>query len=170
MLLVSMSIGARAQTSAQMEWFDIHDGDAHAVDIPNAATLDRRGNLYITVYVAGSGAGPANRLDYVALKLNQVSVAVGESPEYPTRFALHQNHPNPFNPSTTFTFDIPYSIFVILRVYDVLGREVTTLVNEVKQPGRYEVTWDGSGIASGVYFYRLQAGGFVTTKKLNLIR
>jgi photosystem II stability/assembly factor-like uncharacterized protein len=88
----------------------------------------------------------------------------------PHEFHLAQNYPNPFNPSTTFTFAIPYSIFVILKVYDVLGREVSILVNEVKEPGRHEVVWNAQGMASGMYLYRLQAGGFVQTRKMLLLR
>jgi hypothetical protein len=88
----------------------------------------------------------------------------------PLSFELQQNYPNPFNPSTTFTFYIQHFTFVILKVYDLLGREVATLVNEVKQPGSYEMTWDASGFASGVYLYRLTAGSFSVVKKLILLR
>jgi len=87
-------------------------------------------------------------------------------------FKLEQNYPNPFNPVTTVSFVIGHSSFVNFGVYDVLGREVATLVNEVKQPGRYTVKWDASsaGLPSGVYFYRLTAGTFVETKKLILMK
>lgn len=88
----------------------------------------------------------------------------------PTVFALSQNYPNPFNPSTTIQFSISHSQFVILKVYDNLGREVATLVNEEKLPGNYEVKFDGSNLPSGVYFYRLQAGNFSQTKKLLLLK
>ena len=90
----------------------------------------------------------------------------------PGRFSLAQNYPNPFNPSTTIQYSIPVGTYdrTSLRVYDVLGREVATLVNEVKQAGRYTVQFDGSGLASGVYMYRLQAGNFVEVKKLVLVR
>jgi hypothetical protein len=90
----------------------------------------------------------------------------------PAVYSLSQNYPNPFNPSTTIQFTIPVGTYgrTSLRVYDVLGREVATLVNEVKQPGTYTVTWDGSGLASGVYLYRLHAGSFVDVKKMLLVR
>ncbi len=98
----------------------------------------------------------------------------------PTEFAVKQNYPNPFNPATEIGFQIPdYSArggsasgggFVSLRVYDVLGREVATLVSEVKEPGTYAVQWDASGVSSGVYFYRLKAGDFVQTKRMLLMR
>jgi hypothetical protein len=71
---------------------------------------------------------------------------------------------------TTSTFAIPYSSFIILKVYDLLGREVATLVDGQLGAGWHEVTWDGAGVASGVYFYRLQAGHLVETRKLMLLR
>jgi hypothetical protein len=95
---------------------------------------------------------------------------VREGPEIPTTYSLEQNYPNPFNPATTFSFKIPYSSFVILKVYNILGQEVATLVDEEMQPGSYEVRWDASGMASGVYLYRLQAKDFIDTKKLVLLR
>jgi len=78
--------------------------------------------------------------------------------DLPMEFSLGQNYPNPFNPTTTIEFRIQKSQLTILKVFDVLGREVATLVNEVKQPGTYTVQWDASGIASGVYLYRLVVG------------
>jgi hypothetical protein len=84
-------------------------------------------------------------------------------------FKLYDNYPNPFNPTTRIQFSIADRQLTIVKVYDVLGREVVTLVNEVKEPGTYTVQFSGSGLASGVYFYRLQAGSFVQTKKLLLL-
>ena len=97
--------------------------------------------------------------------------------DVPSRYVLQQNYPNPFNPETKIKFSvgipsgqIPNSSEVTLKVFDLLGREVATLVNERLQPGSFETTFDGSGLASGVYFYRLSAGSFVETKKLMLLR
>lgn len=90
--------------------------------------------------------------------------------ETPRAFDLDQNYPNPFNPSTKIAYRVATREFVELVVCDVLGRSVATLVNEVKQPGVYEATWNANNLASGVYFYRLQAGGFVKTRKLLLLR
>jgi hypothetical protein len=90
--------------------------------------------------------------------------------DVPGVFALDQNYPNPFNPSTRISFSTPHSSFVILKLYDLLGREVATLVNEQVSPGAYERTFSAEGLAGGVYFYKLQAAGFVQTKKLLLLR
>jgi photosystem II stability/assembly factor-like uncharacterized protein len=98
------------------------------------------------------------------------STAVEQDQLVPTDYALEQNYPNPFNPSTVIGYRIQERGFVSLKVFDVLGREVATLVKEVKQPGTYSVQWDASGEASGVYFYRIQAGDFVATEKLLFLR
>jgi hypothetical protein len=88
----------------------------------------------------------------------------------PREFLLSQNYPNPFNPSTTIRMELPRSSVVRLSVYDVLGREVSVLVNDRKNAGVHEVKFDGSNLASGVYFYRLTAGDFVQSKKLLLLK
>jgi acetyl esterase/lipase len=88
----------------------------------------------------------------------------------PTRFSLSQNYPNPLNPLTTITFTLPVKSFVTLKVFDSLGRVVSTLVSEEMLPGTYSRLWNAEGVPSGTYFYRLQAGSCVETKKLVLIK
>jgi len=88
----------------------------------------------------------------------------------PMEYSLSQNYPNPFNPSTSIQYAISSMQFVQLKVYDILGNEVATLVNEEKQPGIYEVNFSASDFSSGVYLYRIQAGSFVETKKMILLR
>ncbi len=95
----------------------------------------------------------------------------------PTGFSLEQNYPNPFNPATTIKYEIPASpnlpkgeASVQLRVYDILGKQVATLVNNNQQPGNYEVNFNASNLSSGVYFYKLTAGSFVQTKKMILTK
>jgi hypothetical protein len=88
----------------------------------------------------------------------------------PTRFDLKQNYPNPFNPVTNIKYDLPKDIFVTVKIYDILGREIKTLVNEFKQAGSYIISFNGSELASGIYFYRIQAGNFVQVKKMLLIK
>jgi hypothetical protein len=88
----------------------------------------------------------------------------------PTVFSLSQNYPNPFNPITKINYSIPKTNFVTIKVFDVLGREILTLVNDVKQPGYYTIDFDGSNIASGVYFYKMESGAFTDVKKFMLIK
>lgn len=85
-------------------------------------------------------------------------------------YSLEHNYPNPFNPATTISFSIPVGSFVSLKVFDLLGREVSTLFSEELRPGTYSRQWDAKGLASGVYYYQLRAGGFVQTNKLVLLR
>ncbi|MBP9582686.1 MAG: T9SS type A sorting domain-containing protein [Ignavibacterium sp.] len=96
----------------------------------------------------------------------------------PTEYKLEQNYPNPFNPATKIRYSIPNVAlrqaqgdnFTTLKVYDILGNEVTTLVNEQKEPGYYEVDFNASQFASGVYVYRLQSGSYVSSKKMLMIK
>lgn len=88
----------------------------------------------------------------------------------PTGYTLSQNYPNPFNPGTTFRYSIPTQSKVVIKVYDILGNEITTLMDEEKSVGTYEITWNAASLPSGVYFYQLKAGSFVSTKKMILIR
>jgi hypothetical protein len=96
--------------------------------------------------------------------INQISELV------PSSYTLQQNFQNPFNPSTNIRYELPKSGFVKLVVFDALGREVETLVNEKQTPGTYEVTFDASKYSSGVYYYKLITDGFSETKKMILIK
>ncbi|NUM81908.1 T9SS type A sorting domain-containing protein, partial [bacterium] len=93
----------------------------------------------------------------------------------PTEFTLDQNYPNPFNPTTKIRYAVPADGKVVIKVYNVLGQEIRTLVNEVKNIGRYDVTWDGRNatgqlVSSGIYFYRLEAGNVIKSKKMMFIK
>ena len=88
----------------------------------------------------------------------------------PKEYELSQNYPNPFNPATTINYQLPKTSDVTLKVYDVLGREVKALVNERQSPGKYSVTFHTETLTSGIYFYRLCAGDYSSTKKLMLLK
>lgn len=88
----------------------------------------------------------------------------------PSKHRLEQNYPNPFNPSTTIRYSLPHTSFVTLTVYNTLGQRVAQLVNEQQQAGNHDVVFRGDGLASGVYFYRLDAGGYTNLKKLILLK
>jgi type IX secretion system substrate protein len=88
----------------------------------------------------------------------------------PSEYSLDQNYPNPFNPSTIIRYSLPVESHVLLTIYDVLGREVATILDGIQDPGFKSVRWDASAAASGIYFYRLKAGEFTSVKKLLLLR
>ncbi len=88
----------------------------------------------------------------------------------PDEFWLYNNYPNPFNPSTTIEFDLPKRSEVSLKVFNILGEEVATLVSDRLSAGSYSYEWDALNLASGVYLYRLQAGDYVETRKMVLMR
>ncbi len=104
------------------------------------------------------------------LKQIVAPTSVGEETNAPKEFRLYQNYPNPFNPSTEIRYRMSEVSHVTLNVFDILGRQVASVVNEVKAPGEYMVQFDASNLSSGVYYYRLQAGSFVDTKKMLLLR
>lgn len=116
-----------------------------------------------TLFLGGSGG-------LWKAPLSRLLTGVDVSSPIPSRISLMQNYPNPFNPSTTIEYALPNSGRVSLKIYDPLGQEVATLVNEEMNPGTHQVKWDAIGMPSGVYFYRLQAGDFVASKKLLLLK
>ncbi len=104
------------------------------------------------------------------LNFDMLATGVESDSDVPRHFSLSQNYPNPFNPSTTIRYELPRRSRVMLRIFNLLGQVVATLVDEEKTAGRYEWFWDARNLASGLYFYRLQAGEFAETKKLVLVK
>jgi hypothetical protein len=100
----------------------------------------------------------------------KVTLILGNGAEKPVAFSLEQNYPNPFNPSTTISYALPKSSHVKVGVYDVLGREVATVLNEEKSAGAYTIQWDATDVSSGVYLYRMKAGDFTAIRKMLLIK
>jgi len=124
----------------------------------------------IIIVASGLGFGQVGTeltVDELAF-LGSTDVSEGET--LPRMFFLRQNYPNPFNPSTTISYGISRETHVELKVYDLLGREVAVLVNDIETPGSKTVRFDASGLTAGVYCYRLQAGAFVATKKLLVLK
>ncbi len=129
-----------------------------------------KGNFYYWRVNNTNSSGTSNWSDTVNFYIS-TTVGIKDSKNtLPQNYFLSQNYPNPFNPSTTINYEIPKSSLVILKVYDVLGREVATLVDEEKPAGRYNITFDASKYSSGVYFYRISAGGFSLIKKMVLLK
>jgi len=140
----------------------VKDGPAlqASFSLPNAVTFSPNANAF---YTNGSGG--------VIRKIQLEATGISELNELnPSSFSLEQNYPNPFNPSTTINYSVPELNFVTLKVFDVLGKEVAILVNEEKPTGSYEVDFNAIGLPSGIYFYKLQSGSFVETKKMVLMK
>ncbi|MBT8378419.1 MAG: T9SS type A sorting domain-containing protein [Ignavibacteria bacterium] len=101
---------------------------------------------------------------------NPITGLNSELEQIPTVIALNQNYPNPFNPATIIKYSIPGRSFISLKIYDVLGNEISTIVNEEKPAGSYEIEFAATNLPSGVYFYQLKAGDFIETKKMVLMK
>ncbi len=144
-------------TNGGMEWARFDTGLPQNIECRSIAIDTINNRLY-----AATSAG---------IYINALSTNITERKiSHPQRITLYQNYPNPFNPTTEIRYQISEVGRVTLKVFDVLGREVATLVNEVKEPGMYELQFDASNLSSGVYFYRLNAGIFSQTRKLVLLR
>ena len=103
-------------------------------------------------------------------KWKVVATRADSDPVLPETFSLNANYPNPFNPVTTISYDLPGQIDVRLEVFDIVGRHVATLVDEIQPPGTYQVSWDASGVASGAYFYRITAGDVIQSRQMMVIK
>ena len=114
---------------------------------------------------ASVGHGTPGRKNSVVTSLDEINKVI-----IPEKFSLSQNFPNPFNPSTKIQFTLSSQQNTTLKIYDILGNEIETLVSGIKPAGVYEVMLDATNLPSGVYFYKLQAGEFVGTKKMILLR
>lgn len=142
-------------------------GNDHTVSIMTTY-LDPAGSPYTGEIVVASN-DTANATVLVPVSVTIVT-GVDEQRGVPLQFSLHQNYPNPFNPTTQIRFDVPTAGTVRLAVFDVLGREVKTLVNDRREAGYHTVVFDNSNLSSGVYFYRLTAPGFVATKRMMVVK
>ncbi len=128
-----------------------------------------KGKLYMNVHTTANSGGEI-RGQVLSSTGIVTSVEFLQDEPIPLGFNLTQNYPNPFNPTTVIRFAIPESSFLTLKVFDVLGKEVAVLVNEMKVAGNYNVQFEATKLVSGIYFYRLQAGNFVQTRKMILMK
>jgi hypothetical protein len=134
----------------------------------NEAGFATNHTLQMTKYL--SSATVVDTFGTMGVSVIQDPVGVKEIPVIPTKYELQQNYPNPFNPLTTITYGIIKEAFVTLKVYNVLGVEVATLVSEKQNAGTFSASFDASGFSSGMYFYKITAGDFVSTKKMILVK
>ncbi|HEY3249512.1 MAG TPA: SBBP repeat-containing protein [Ignavibacteria bacterium] len=152
------------------QWVARYNGDTDGWDEATCITVDSFYNVYVT-----GRESTGYFTDIVAIKYSQPIGIRPISSEIPAQFSLLQNYPNPFNPATKIRFSISSlqgtrMSMVRLVIYDILGREITTLVNEWLKPGIYEVEWDATNYPSGVYFYKLETSEFVDARKMVLIK
>jgi len=131
-------------------------------------------NIKVRFYLYTDSGQPGDGVyidDIRVIEYKDVATGISQNGnEIPKTFSLEQNYPNPFNPSTKIKFNIPSNQFVTLKIFDLSGREMTSLVNESLQPGYYEVQWNANNFASGVYFYKITAGNFEDTKLMLLVK
>ncbi len=138
------------------------------------------GDFTVRVTVGQAVTGTASNADFTAgfgqdAAASVVSTGVEVAPVeadtgVPRQFRLDQNYPNPFNPETTIAFEMPHTGHVTLAVYNALGQQVATLMDETRPPGRYQATWNAAGLPSGIYFYQIRTDDFQAVRKMVLIK
>ena len=154
--------------SGELRWEKNYDGSGrleNSDDIARAISLDSKGGIY----VMGESKGEGTELDYCLIRYDEFTKRE-ESAAKSGEFSLNDNFPNPFNPSTQISFNVPVASNVRLAIYDISGREVALLVNNVLSQGNHKYEWNASQFSSGTYFYRIQAEGFTKTKKMLLVK
>lgn len=152
-------------------WAMIYNGPSNMFDIASAMTIDNLNNIYVT---GKSHSGIANNYDIATLKYSQSTTSVREEQNLVDNYRLYQNYPNPFNPKTIISCELGDSYFTSLKIFNILGKEIATLVNKEQTAGSYSVEWDAADISSGVYFYILRiesaSGIFSEIKQMILLK
>jgi hypothetical protein len=159
-------ITLKYNSSGDFQWAESYNGTGNSQDIPVALRVDTDGNIYST----GNSFDSVTGYDIAIIKYVQTTTSVEDEENSISSFTLEQNYPNPFNPTTKISWQSPVRSHQTLKVYDVLGNEVSTLLDEYKEAGSYEITFDANELSSGVYFYKLQAGSIKEMKKMILLR
>ena len=130
----------------------------------------RNAGVYVNIHTSANPGGEIRGQLLPGIIEVPVGVVDEDVAQLPTTVQLKQNYPNPFNPVTSIEYAIPYEDKIVLTIYNILGEEIIRLIDETQPAGNYEITWDATGSASGIYFYRLQAGDFVLTRKMVLLK
>jgi hypothetical protein len=161
------AVTIKYNSSGIQQWkISFDGGNNENDDRANLIEIDGKGNVIIAGYTNQAG----HNEDFMAVKYSQTVGVAQVSSHIPERFSLSQNYPNPFNPVTNIEFKIAESGFVSLKVFDLLGKEVASLVGSILTSGFYKYDFDASGLPSGVYFYQLSAGDFTETRKMNVVK
>ena len=148
------------------KWALRYNGPTDSSDMANSIVVDNENNVYVT----GSSRGSGSSSDIVTIKYSQPIGIISNSNGQPKYFALEQNYPNPFNPHTYIGFQIQKRGYVKLTIFDIRGRSIESLVNQVLSNGFYKVQWDGSNMPSGIYYYNIRTDQFNETKKMVLLK
>jgi len=164
-LIVIFAVRITAQNN-QVNWSAFSSGFGIS-NSANSGTTSATGQSFVGISTNGNSKVISGFLAYTSTIVTDVK---DEQEIIPTVYKLNQNYPNPFNPSTVINYQIPEEGFVTLKIYDILGSEVKILVNENKPVGSYNIHFDASDLASGIYIYRLTAGSFISTKKMLMIK
>lgn len=160
-IYVGNDITVYISTNGGLDWNSYNEGLPEAIFVSDLGICNANG----TIRVATHGNGLFER------KLYSVATSVPEElPPLPNSIVLNQNYPNPFNPATTISFTINQATFISLKIFDIRGKEITTLVNERKQPGEYRIQWNAENFPSGIYFCTIKAGKILITKKMMLVK
>ena len=193
--LSSFTVTIEGSSIARLSWRTVSELNNYGFEVQKSDTTQQRYQSIPNVFIPGHGTtNEPQHYSYVDstvipgtwyYRLKQIdfdgtvhysdgiraNTLTGVRPmEIPGAFSLLQNYPNPWNPSTTIRYGLPHASFVTLSVYNTVGQQVARLVNEQQQSGYHEATFRGEGLASGVYFYRIQAGDFVASRKLLLLK
>jgi uncharacterized delta-60 repeat protein len=156
----------RYNSAGVQQWLQKYNGAENMSDAANNILIDNTNNVYIT----GSSSSAATQDDIVTIKYAQSVGITPISSNVPGGFKLSQNYPNPFNPSTKIKFDVAKESFVSLQIYNSLGKEVAVLSNNKLATGSYEADWNAASFPSGIYYARINAGGFTDVKKMMLVK
>lgn len=173
--MIAYMIGDRDGTEKENNWGWYPDDNVYQIYWPISTIEDFSYATNDAIYSAGTGGFPIGDLNWFPDKKAEwedwiSDVNDDEISDVPTNYSLKQNYPNPFNPSTVISFTLPKGSIVSLKVFNVLGEEVTELINEFKNAGVHKVTFNASDLPSGVYIYSLSAGDFIATKKMMLLK
>ncbi len=146
---------------------DVRTDESYSFTSNSGLKQEKKGSMFEAITPQKQKASSGNRF---ALVVRPAVAASNEAKELPSTFTLEQNYPNPFNPTTTVNYSISKSGLVSLKIYNTMGQEVASLVNEVQNAGSHSITWNAQNLSSGMYFYRLSTGGQTLTRQMTLIK
>jgi hypothetical protein len=151
-------------------WLQLPNKLTGVSNVCNMTPVTKGDTIYMAVLGGYNGSAVIANSEWLCLGVGTITGVGTNVTETPSSYTLSQNYPNPFNPSTTISYALPKAGLVTLKIYDLLGREVSSLVNEFKQAGNYAVDFNASNLSSGIYFYSIKSGDFTAVKKMTLIK